>query len=608
MLAFYYDHIHLFSASVICLFSLYLFINRHVHHSVIHLFWFSVTVAIWQLDLYGLIRAQSVSDIYEWRRIPRVATMLLAPMMLQFVYSLVNRSLKEKWFISSFSIGVCFALYRFVFYHHESYTQRLFFWTPNITPLLIAYFIFTYGLFFLALALLFKKYLGSQDIIFKKQVLYTFVALFSFVFFNLDILPVVFNGERIQFIGSLAVIFFFVLTSYAITRHDLFDIKLVITGTSARLIQSILEKLVKVFDRETLFKTLAEELNTTLDVLEEDIVIAVKNQSQASTHFYSLQSKKEQILTPSLLTKMNQLRGVVNEKGVFYFPLFSSTQLEGYFVLGHNQPITQIERPLTLVQNQVIPLLDRIEPYEKIKAEYQTTLKQLDDVKWQLARSEKIATLARTAELCHHEVRTPISVMQLCLENLDDDSEKEALISYKKDVQAQLDRLSYIVNTSLAISSKKDKHKELLDIQTVIEQSIDLLPISGFSLKTKFKATSQMKGVAGDLISVFTNLIANAKRAMPDGGVLTIVTEDNGKTIQITVSDTGHGISKENLEKIWEPYFTTDITNGYGLGLSLVHQIIQDHNGKITVESETGKGTTFKLGFPSYGEISTETK
>lgn len=595
MLAFYYDHIHLFSASIVFLFSIYLFLNRHVHKSVFSLFLFSITVTIWQIDLFGLIRSETIESIFVWRRFPRVATMLLAPMMLQFVYSLTSRNMKSWFFIGSFSMGTFFALYRFIFYHHEIYNQKAYFWTPDITPLLIGYFFFTYGLFFVALGMLFQKYRNTQDLVFKKQLMYTFIALFSFVFFNLDILPVVFDGERIHFIGSLAAIFFFILTSYAITRHDLFDIRLVITGTSARLIQSILEKLVKVFDRKTLFKTLAKELTHTLEIQVINIVLS------------------ENGMIENGITQLGEHKGLVpNPKNIqqMFFPIFSSSQLEGYFVLDNNQNLRSNTRTLLLVQNQLIPLLDRIHPYEKIKVEYQATLKQLDDVKWQLARSEKIATLARTAELCHHEVRTPISVMQLCLTNLSKSPNKEEIDEYRHDVQAQLDRVSYIVDTSLTISSKQLKNKESLYINNVIKQSIDLIPISGFRVETTLSKTPTIQGLPGDLISVFTNLISNSKKAMPDGGILTISTSFDTESNQavVLVKDTGHGIEQDHLEKIWEPYFTTDITDGHGLGLSLVHQIIQDHNGSVTVKSEVNMGTEFKILFPTEKEHQSEVK
>jgi two-component system, NtrC family, sensor kinase len=100
---------------------------------------------------------------------------------------------------------------------------------------------------------------------------------------------------------------------------------------------------------------------------------------------------------------------------------------------------------------------------------------------------------------------------------------------------------------------------------------------------------------------VFLNLIINAADAMNGNGELTLSTKLNRTKacIEISVQDTGHGISEENMEKIFDPFFTTKETgHGVGLGLAISYGIIKDHNGNISVESEEGKGTTFTVSFP----------
>jgi two-component system NtrC family sensor kinase len=100
---------------------------------------------------------------------------------------------------------------------------------------------------------------------------------------------------------------------------------------------------------------------------------------------------------------------------------------------------------------------------------------------------------------------------------------------------------------------------------------------------------------------VFLNLIINAADAMNGNGELTLSTRHNRtkSCIEISVQDTGHGITEENMEKIFDPFFTTKETgHGVGLGLAISYGIIKDHNGNISVESEEGKGTTFTVSFP----------
>jgi len=93
------------------------------------------------------------------------------------------------------------------------------------------------------------------------------------------------------------------------------------------------------------------------------------------------------------------------------------------------------------------------------------------------------------------------------------------------------------------------------------------------------------------------NLVKNAQAAMPDGGVLTIATKLDGDEIRILICDTGIGISKENLAKIFDPYFTTK-DSGTGLGLTQVYKIIREHHGEITVDSALEGGTEFRINLP----------
>jgi two-component system NtrC family sensor kinase len=98
---------------------------------------------------------------------------------------------------------------------------------------------------------------------------------------------------------------------------------------------------------------------------------------------------------------------------------------------------------------------------------------------------------------------------------------------------------------------------------------------------------------------VFMNLLINAVHAIEKQGEITIKTWEEDKSIWAAISDTGRGIPEEHLNKIFEPFFTTkEVGKGTGLGLSITYEIVQKHNGDITVESEVGKGTTFKVRIP----------
>ena len=103
----------------------------------------------------------------------------------------------------------------------------------------------------------------------------------------------------------------------------------------------------------------------------------------------------------------------------------------------------------------------------------------------------------------------------------------------------------------------------------------------------------------GRLNQVYLNLLINSKQAIKDKGEIRITTSQKGGNVKIEFKDNGNGIPKDKLKKIFDPGYTTKgVGVGTGLGLSIVYQIIQDHKGTISVESEVGKGTTFTIIFP----------
>jgi signal transduction histidine kinase len=105
--------------------------------------------------------------------------------------------------------------------------------------------------------------------------------------------------------------------------------------------------------------------------------------------------------------------------------------------------------------------------------------------------------------------------------------------------------------------------------------------------------------MASQINQVFMNLLVNAAHAIPERGVITVRTGCEGDTVWVAVSDTGSGIAAENLTRIFDPFFTTKpVGKGTGLGLSVSYSIVEKHHGRIDVESEPGKGTTFRVTLP----------
>jgi hypothetical protein len=149
-----------------------------------------------------------------------------------------------------------------------------------------------------------------------------------------------------------------------------------------------------------------------------------------------------------------------------------------------------------------------------------------------------------------------------------------------------------------------------LDVNQLIQESLSLLDHqlrqSHIQVESKLgRALPYVFGNGGKLQQVFINILLNARDAMPGGGKLNIDTSMNDSMVLIDIRDTGVGISQENIKRIYDPFFTTKNTGkGTGLGLAVTYGIIQDHGGRIFVESTPGKGTHFSLKLPTRQALS----
>jgi two-component system NtrC family sensor kinase len=227
----------------------------------------------------------------------------------------------------------------------------------------------------------------------------------------------------------------------------------------------------------------------------------------------------------------------------------------------------------------------------------------------QLTQADKLSSIGLLAAGVAHEVNTPLAVIssyaQMLSKQLQGDAQKGGLL---EKITRQTFRASEIVNNLLNFSRTSGTEFTAIDVNKVISDTLALLDhqFKVMKIKVQDERTAQIPlihGNAGRLQQVFLNLFLNAKDAMSNGGTLRIATT-NGESVGVMVSDTGSGIAQEHIHRIYDPFFTTKTApregqpRGTGLGLSVTYGIIQEHAGKIRVESRSGEGTTFYLDFP----------
>lgn len=245
------------------------------------------------------------------------------------------------------------------------------------------------------------------------------------------------------------------------------------------------------------------------------------------------------------------------------------------------------------------------ERFNEMTAELEKS-KQLEE---QLQQAEKSAVVGRLGSAIAHEIRNPLNYINLTLDHLrskfaPEDTEKQAV--FKKlitQVKAEVGRIDQQISDFLNYSRPASVSLRPVDARQVVEDSLRI--VQGLADENDIKIAIVERGdvsqVMGDpelLRSVFNNLFINAVQAMgAGGGNLTVKIDSAKDLVCFEIADTGNGIPEENLQKIFEPYFSTKET-GTGLGLAIVQKVIESHEGMIEVSSKEEKGTTFTVWLP----------
>ncbi|MFA5802657.1 MAG: ATP-binding protein [Thermoleophilia bacterium] len=230
-------------------------------------------------------------------------------------------------------------------------------------------------------------------------------------------------------------------------------------------------------------------------------------------------------------------------------------------------------------------------------------LTEVKDLTEQLLRADKLSGLGELVAGVAHEVRNPLGVIKASVQMMEQEMEMGCQDAELTHVMIQeIDRLDAVVNTLLDFGRPSKSRFEEVEPRHVIDEVV--LLTRQFAKQQKIVVhknyPDELPEIHADedrLKQIFVNLISNAIQSMPDGGQITIDAAASEGYLKISFADTGIGITEEEKERIFDPFHTTR-AEGSGLGLSIVHRIVDAHNGFIKVESRPGEGSTFIVGLP----------
>jgi two-component system, sporulation sensor kinase E len=225
-----------------------------------------------------------------------------------------------------------------------------------------------------------------------------------------------------------------------------------------------------------------------------------------------------------------------------------------------------------------------------------------------LRRAESLAALTTLTAGVAHEIKNPLGSIGIHLELMKKEMSGKDQIETRKVmenlliIKEEVDRLNRIVMDFLFTVRPMNAELSYDDLNRVVQELLELkkpeLAEAGIALETELMAPGpQILMDERYMKQAVLNLLNNAISAMPEGGKLQVCTQQLGNEVRLKISDSGVGIPEENMDKIFEPYFTTK-DFGSGLGLTLVYKIVKEHLGDIEINSKVGEGTTIALSFP----------
>jgi two-component system sensor histidine kinase AtoS len=241
---------------------------------------------------------------------------------------------------------------------------------------------------------------------------------------------------------------------------------------------------------------------------------------------------------------------------------------------------------------------------QQMEEKIQKTTAALTKTEAELIRSEKLAALGQLAAGIAHEIRNPLTSINILIHSLRESlSSKNSHREDLKVIEEEIDRINEIVDRFLRFARPSPPLLEKAEVPIIFEETLQLLrpqvEKQRISVQKNFSSLPPITIDKEQMKQVVLNLLLNAIQAMPEGGRLRLSGKipTGNQWIQLSIQDTGIGIPPEDMDKLFDPFFSTR-EGGIGLGLSIAHRIIDQHHGRIEVESTLDKGTLFTIWLP----------
>ena len=360
---------------------------------------------------------------------------------------------------------------------------------------------------------------------------------------------------------------------------------------------------------------------------------AIKSRQQSNSTLY-LGNRREESVNATAIPLKNEAGGVVAvlvvaisrsgmveaqqhvrniAYGVAGGGILLSVALSLWIAARVSRPIEQLARAAEEVAggnwNVRVPPRGRDE-VSVLARSFNHMTEQLASQRERLVQSERVAAWRELARRLAHELKNPLFPLQLTVENLARARElpaaefDEVFRESTTTLSAEIANLKAIIGRFSDFSKMPKPELERIDAKDVVERVRALYATAAATNEAKIRfetneANEPMPLMADPelLHRALSNLVLNAMDAMPKGGVLTISALPKGETVELRVSDTGEGLTPEECERLFTPYYTTK-QHGTGLGLAIVQSVVADHAGAIAVESRAGSGATFIITLP----------